>query len=64
VNHQATVYTYNLYLSISLMVTVAIRALVLEYLVKILDCGQSRAPQTRKMSRNTGVRVHNKSLQT
>jgi hypothetical protein len=37
VNHQATVLTYNLYLSISLMVTVAIRALELEYRVKILD---------------------------
>jgi hypothetical protein len=37
VNHQATFLTCNLYLSISLMVTVAIRALDLEYLVKILD---------------------------
>jgi hypothetical protein len=36
-NHQATFQTYNLYLSISLMVAVAIRALELEYLVKILD---------------------------
>jgi hypothetical protein len=36
-NHQAAFLTYNLYLSISLMVTVAIGALELEYLVKILD---------------------------
>jgi hypothetical protein len=41
-NHQANVYTYNVYLSISLMVTVAIRALELEYLVKILDRGRSQ----------------------
>jgi hypothetical protein len=33
----ATFLTYNLYLSINLMVAVAIRALELEYLVKILD---------------------------
>jgi hypothetical protein len=32
VNYQATFWTYNLYLSISLMVSVAIRALKLEYL--------------------------------
>jgi hypothetical protein len=37
VNYRATVQTYNLYLSISLMVTVAMRALELEYLVTILD---------------------------
>jgi hypothetical protein len=37
VNHQVTFLTYNLYLSISLMVIVAIKALELEYLVKILD---------------------------
>jgi hypothetical protein len=36
-NHQATFLTYKLYLSISVMVTVAVRALDLEYLVKILD---------------------------
>jgi hypothetical protein len=42
-NHQATFLTYNLYLSVSLMVTVAIRALELEYLVKILDRGQSQS---------------------
>jgi hypothetical protein len=35
--------TYNLYLSISLIVTVAIRALELEYLFKILDWGRSRS---------------------
>jgi hypothetical protein len=40
-NHQATFLTCNLYLSISLMVTVAVRALELEHLVKILDGGQS-----------------------
>jgi hypothetical protein len=43
VNHQATFLTYNLYLSTSLMVIVAIRALGLEYLVKILDWGRSRS---------------------
>jgi hypothetical protein len=37
VNHQVTFLTYNLYLSISLMVIVDIRALNLEYLVKILN---------------------------
>jgi hypothetical protein len=37
VNLQATFLTYNLDLSISLIVTVAIRALELEDLVKILD---------------------------
>jgi hypothetical protein len=42
-NRQATFLTYNLYLSISLMVTVAIRALEMEYLVKILDWRQSRS---------------------
>jgi hypothetical protein len=36
VNYQATFYAYNLYFSVSLMVTVAIRALELEYLDKIL----------------------------
>jgi hypothetical protein len=36
-NHQATFLTYNLYLSVSLMVTAATRPLELEYLVKILE---------------------------
>jgi hypothetical protein len=36
VNHQATFLAYNLYLSISLMVIVDIRAPTLEYLGKIL----------------------------
>jgi hypothetical protein len=43
VNHQASFFTYNLYLIVSLMVTVAIRALEFEYLVKILDWGRSRS---------------------
>jgi hypothetical protein len=42
VNHQATFFTYNLYLNISLMVIVDIRALNLEYLVKILNLSRSR----------------------
>jgi hypothetical protein len=42
VNHQATFLTYNLYLSISLRATVAVRALDLECLVKILDWGRIR----------------------
>jgi hypothetical protein len=40
-NHQATFLTYNLYLSTRVMVIVAISALGLEYLVKILDWGWS-----------------------
>jgi hypothetical protein len=43
VNHQATFLTYNLYLSISILVTVALMARELEYLVKILDGGRSRS---------------------
>jgi hypothetical protein len=36
-NHQATFLTYNLYFSVSLMIIVDIRALNLEYVVKILN---------------------------
>jgi hypothetical protein len=43
VNHQTTFLTYNLYLSISLMVIVDIRALNLEYLYKILNWSLNRS---------------------
>jgi hypothetical protein len=63
VNHHATFLTSNLYLGISLMVTVAIRALDLKYLVKILDWGGSR---NRSRSRYIffRLRLHLKSLPT